>query len=189
MGNRKMAGMLAVVAGTVTLTPPAASADSGFYIGASAGGATIDADLDGINIPGLPSSIDEDDTATKVFAGYTFDLPLVDIAVEGGYVDFGEPDIDILGQALTLDSTGFNVWGIATFNAGLIDVYGKLGLIAWEVDAKLLNDTASDDGTDPGYGIGAAFGIGPLAVRGEYELYDLDDADVSMLSVGIVYRF
>ena len=171
------------------LLPCAATADSGFYIGASAGGATIEADLGDSGIPGLPSSIDEDDTATKFFAGYTFDLPAIDVAIEAGYVDFGKPDINILGDELTVDTTGLNVWGIATLNAGLIDVYGKLGLIAWEVDAELLGQSASDDGTDLGYGIGAAFGLGPLEVRGEYELYDLDDTDVSMLSVGVVYRF
>lgn len=189
MSIRFSTGFVRILPLGVLMVPLAAHAGTGFYIGASAGGATIDSNLDGVNIPGLPSDIDEDDTATKIFAGYTVDLPLLDVAVEAGYVDFGEPDIDVLGQELTLDTTGFNVWGIATFNAGLIDIYGKLGLIAWEVDAKLLNDSASEDGTDLGYGIGAAFGLGPLEIRGEYELYDLDDADVSMLSVGLVYRF
>ena len=177
-------------AGLVVLCAPGlAAADSGFYIGAGAGGATIEAELGDTGIPGIPSSIDEDDTATKFFAGYTFDLPFFDIAIEAGYVDFGQPDIDILGNELTFDTTGVNAWGIATFNAGLIDIYGKLGLIAWEADANFLGDSASEDGTDPGYGIGAAFGLGPLEIRGEYEVYDLDDADVSMLSVGVLYRF
>lgn len=173
----------------VLLTPALANADSGFYLGAGAGGATIEADLGITGIPGLPSEIDEDDTATKLFAGYTFDLPLIDFAVEVGYVDFGEPEINVLGDNLTFDTTGVNAWGIATFNAGLIDLYGKVGLIAWEADASFLGQSDSEDGTDPGYGIGAAFGIGPLEIRGEYELYDLEDADVSMLSVGVLYRF
>lgn len=178
--------LLALVACTL---PLAAAADSGFYIGAGAGGATIEAELGDTGLPGLPSSIDEDDTATKFFAGYTFDLPAIDIAIEAGYVDFGEPDINFQAGELTVDTTGVNVWGIATLNAGLIDVYGKLGLIAWEVDAEILGQSASDDGTDLGYGVGAAFGLGPLEIRGEYELYDLDDTDVSMLSVGVLYRF
>ena len=33
------------------------------------------------------------------------------------------------------------------------------------------------------------FGLGSLSVRGEYEVYDVDDADVSMLSLGLVYQF
>ncbi len=173
----------------VLLMPALASADSGFYLGAGAGGATIEAELGDTGIPGIPSSIDEDDTATKLFAGYTFDLPLIDIGVEVGYVDFGQPEIDVLGDELSFDTTGVNAWGIATFNAGLIDLYGKVGLIAWEADASFLGQSDSEDGTDPGYGVGAAFGIGPLEVRGEYEVYDLDDADVSMISVGVLYRF
>ncbi len=171
------------------LLPLAANAGSGLYIGAGAGGATIESDFGDVTIPGLPSGIDEDDTATKFFAGYTFDLPLVDLAVEAGYVDFGGPEVDVLGDPLTIEVTGMNVWGVVTFNAGLIDIYGKLGMIAWEAEAELLGVSDSDDGTDMGYGIGAAFGLGPLEVRGEYELYDLDDTDVSMLSLGVVYRF
>lgn len=171
------------------LIPGFAAADSGFYIGAGAGGATIEAELGDTGIPGVPTSFDEDDTATKIFAGYTFDLPFFDVALEAGYVDFGQPEIDILGDDLTVDTTGINAWGIATFNAGIIDLYGKLGLIAWEAEAALAGFDADDDGTDLGYGVGAAFGLGPLEVRGEYEVYDLDDTDVSMISVGVLYRF
>ena len=47
----------------------------------------------------------------------------------------------------------------------------------------------SDDGSDLGYGLGLSFGLGPLEVRGEYELYDIEDADVSMISVGFTYLF
>lgn len=187
--NIKQHLRIAGVGLAVLLAPAVASADSGFYIGAGAGGATIEAELGDTGIPGVPSSLDEDETATKIFGGYTFDLPFFDIGVEVGYVDFGEPEIDILGDQLKFDTTGINAWGIATFNAGLIDLYGKLGLISWEADASFLGNSASEDGTDPGYGIGAAFGIGPLEVRGEYEVYDLDDTDVSMLSVGVLYRF
>ena len=56
-------------------------------------------------------------------------------------------------------------------------------------DLEFLGDSESEDGTDLGYGLGAAFELGPLEVRGEYELYDLDDADLSMLSLGLLYRF
>lgn len=61
--------LLAPVA--VSTAPLPAAADSGFYIGGSAGGATIESGLNGVSIPGLPlGGIDEDDTALKVFAGY-----------------------------------------------------------------------------------------------------------------------
>lgn len=174
---------------TVALLPFVANADSGFYIGVSAGGATIEADLNNITLPGLPASIDEDDTATEIFAGYKFDLPLIDLGIEAGYVDFGEPDVDVLGETLSFDTTGINVWGIAALNVGLFDVYGKLGYIAWDVDARYLSESISSDGNDLGYGLGAEVEVGPVLIRGEYEIYDLDDTDVSMLSLGVAYQF
>ncbi|MEO0574241.1 MAG: porin family protein [Pseudomonadota bacterium] len=179
----------AIVILGLAAAPFEAQADTGFYLGVAAGGATLEADIGDIGIPNVPNSIDEDDTATEIFGGFTFDLPLVNISAELGYVDFGQPEVDIAGQELTLDTTGLNAWGIVALDAGLIDIYGKLGVIAWEVDASLNGLDASDDGTDLAYGVGASFGLGPLEVRGEYEVYDLDDTDLSMLSVGVLYRF
>jgi hypothetical protein len=173
----------------LAVTPFAAFADSGFYIGGSAGAATLDANFGDTGIPDFPESIDEDDTALKVFAGFTFDLPVLDLAVEAGYVDFGEPDIDVLGESLTLDTTGMNLWGIASIEAGPIDLFAKLGYISWDVDLQLLTESETVDGSDMGYGLGLAFGLGPVKVRGEYEVYDLDGVDLSMLSLGLVYQF
>ncbi|MGB5256525.1 MAG: porin [Woeseiaceae bacterium] len=169
--------------------PSVALAAGGFYIGGSAGGATVESDLNGISIPGLPSSIDEDDTALKLFGGYKFELPVISVGIEGGYVDLGEPDIDVLGDPLKFDVTGINLWGVASIDLGLFDVFGKLGYIAWDVEADYLGASESEDGSDLGYGLGAAFELGPLHIRGEYEMYDLDDADVSMLSLGVAYFF
>ena len=171
--------------------PTAAIADSGPYIGVGAGGATLESDFGSGTppIPGIPASLDEDDTALKLFAGYTFDLPMIDLSVEAGYVDFGEPEIDILGNELSINTTGFTLWGIAALDAGLVDLYAKAGYIAWDVDAEILGVSDSADGSDLGYGLGAAFGLGPVEVRGEYEVYDLDEFDVAMLSVGVLFRF
>lgn len=173
----------------VAFAPFAAFADSGGYIGAGIGGATLEANLGDTGIPGVPASLDEDDTAMKVFAGYTFDLPMIDLAVELGYVDFGAPEIDVLGEDLMLDTTGLNLWGIAAFEAGPVDLYAKVGYISWDVELELLTDSATVDGSDLGYGVGLSFGLAAIKVRGEYEVYDLDGADLSMLSVGLVYQF
>jgi OOP family OmpA-OmpF porin len=171
------------------MAPAIAAADSGFYLGVGAGGATLEANLGDTGIPGLPASIDEDDTAVKVFAGYYFDLPVVTLGVEGAYTDFGEPEIDVnLGQ-VTLETTGLAVWGTAAFGLGPVDVYGKAGFLSWDAEASLLGESASEDGTDPGYGVGVRFNISKIEVRGEYEMFDLDDADLSMLSLGVAFRF
>jgi len=68
----------------LSLTMPAtvfAGADSGFYIGAGAGDATV-----------KDTDFDASDTAYKIFGGYNIGfIPLVDFAVEASYVDFGAP--------------------------------------------------------------------------------------------------
>ena len=173
----------------LALLPGYAVADSGFYLGASAGGATFEADISEPSLPALPNSIDEDDTAWKIYAGYRFGTPVVDLGIEAGYVEFGEPDIDVAGDLLTVDTSGLNLWGLAIFDVGPLDVYGKLGLIAWDTEVGFLGASADEDGTDIGYGLGASFGLGAFSIRGEYEIYDLDNSDVSMLSVGLVYQF
>lgn len=180
---------VAGIACALVAMPLTAVADSGFYVGGSVGGAAIEANIGDTGIPGLPASLDEDDIAYKFFLGYTFDLPVVYFAAEAGYIDFGKPEIGVLSERITLDTTGFNMWGIAGIEAGPVDLFAKLGYISWEVDVSGLGAGLSEDGNDPAYGLGLSFGLGPVSVRGEYEVYDLDDADVSMLSVGVVYQF
>lgn len=167
-----------------------ALADSGFYIGGAAGGATLEAEFDADAIPGLPlGGIDEDDAAFKIFAGYHFDLPVIDLGVEAGYVDFGAPEIDTIFGQIELDTTGINLWGIAGVDAGPVNLFAKLGYVSWEVEVSAIGESVSEDGTDLGYGAGLSFGLGGIRIRGEIEVYDLDGADLSMLSLGILYQF
>lgn len=189
MNTRVTKSALAVFLSTFAFAPLAASADSGFYLGGSLGGATIEADFGDTGIPGFPQDIDEDDTAFKVFAGYKFDLPGLDLGIEAGYVDFGAPEIDVLTESVELEPNGVNLWGIAGIETGPVDLFAKLGYISWDIEASVQGQSVSDDGSDLGYGLGLSFGIGSLSVRGEYEVYDIDDADVSMLSLGLVYQF
>ncbi len=170
-----------------------ANAD-GFYAGGSVGGATFEADFDQGAFPELPASVDEDDTAYKLFVGYKVDLPVLTLGVEGGYVNFGEPEIPVTGiPGLTefgIETTALNLWGTAGIEVGPVDLYAKLGYISW--DAELSVDgfgSASEDGTDAAYGVGLSFGLGPLEVRGEYEMFEFDDTDLSMVSVGVAFYF
>lgn len=186
---------LVALAAALSLVSFSAQADGGFYLGGSVGGATIEAEFDTADFPELPASLDEDDTAFKVFIGYKLDLPVIDLGIEGGYVNLGEPEIEIdipvIGtQEIGLETTGINLWGTAGLEVGPLDVFGKLGYISWDVEAGIDGfDSASDDGSDMGYGLGVSFELGSIQVRGEYEVYDIDDADIEMLSVGIAFRF
>ena len=170
----------------LALFPVPALADSGFYIGAAAGGATQDIELGG------PPEIEQDDTAFKVFGGYKFDMSVVDLSVELGYVDFGEAEIDTAAGEVSFAPTGINLWGVAGFELGPVELFAKLGVIAWDLETTTFAGKFSDDGMDYGFGLGAGFDIGKVQIRGEYELYDTSNVDVSMLSMlslGIVYHF
>jgi len=179
------------------LAPFSAQADSGFYIGGSIGSASIETDLeDDPSFPDLPSEIDEDDTGYKILAGVKWDNPLIDLGIEGAYVDFGKPRVNIPqptigGSAVEFDPTGVSVFGVAGFDVGPIDLFAKVGYLFWDIEASIAGfpGSVSDDGSDIGYGLGAGFNLGSLQIRGEWELFDIDDADVSMLSVGVVYQF
>ena len=150
-----------------------AGAEGGFYIGAGVGDAGVD-----IN----DGSFDESDAAYKVFGGYNIGfIPLVDFAVEASYVDFGSPS----AGGDNVDVTGINAFGLAGLSFGPFGVFAKAGAINWDMDSN----AGSESGTDPAYGVGARFSLGSFAVRAEYEVYDLDIADVDMISISGVYTF
>ncbi len=172
------------------LLPGAAFAgtESGFYVGAGVGQASV-GDIDVENQGEI--DFDGDDTGFKVFAGYNFGIiPLVDLAIEGGYVDFGNPDDDVSGFNVEADATGWDLFGLVGANIGPVGVFGKVGMVMWDGDASVEGiEFASDDGTDPAYGIGARLKFGSLEVRAEYEIFDLDVADVDMISASGVWTF
>lgn len=167
-----------------------AGSDSGLYIGASIGQAQLDFDdeLPDENDVDVDIDFDDEDSAYKIFAGYNLGLiPLVDLAVEGAYVDFGKFRGDVGSNSRAdFDVDGWTGAGLAGFKLGPVGVFGKAGFIRWDGD---LDDVGDDNGTDPMYGIGAKFTLFSLQVRAEYERYDLDDFDIDYFSVGGAFTF
>ena len=184
-------GLLAVA--LICLAPfSIASADSGLYVGGGIGNAGIELDFQdaGFNLP----NFDEDDFAWKITGGYNFDLPTLDVAVELAYADFGAPSGDVVGVDVELDSTGVSLFGLAGFDVGPINVFGKLGYVSWDLEATVSavgqpSASVSDDGSDLAYGAGLRFGLGTLEVRGEYEVFDIEDTDIGMVSASLVFYF
>lgn len=173
--KRPLAGVLATTLLAATPLSSFAGADSGFYIGAGVGDTSLKID-----------SFDESDSSYKIFGGYNFGyVPLIDLAIEASYVDFGNPSTN----NASADVTGINAFGLAGLSFGPFGVFAKAGMLQWDADLASNNMTASDDGTDPAYGIGARFAIASFAIRAEYEVYDVDDADVEMISVSGVITF
>lgn len=172
----------AIAIGALASGPAWAQTESGFYAGGSIGMSTIEFDAGG-------TTVDLDGTGYKIFGGYRINP---NFAAEIAYVDFGEPDDTTSGVNLEADATGFNFAGVGILPLGRAELFGKIGLLAWDAEISA-NGTKidDDDGTDLSFGIGGGYLITDnLFIRGEYELFDIDDTDeVSLLSVGVDFRF
>ena len=183
------------LAGAALLTLTAINADaaeSGFFMGGSIGTAAVEANVnDGVVLPDPAPVFDESDFGWKFLAGYDFALSdTFSLGIEGGYVDLGSPSADVLTVPISLDPTGLNLYGTAGVDIGPVGLFAKYGFVDWEVDGSIGGIDFDDDGNDPAYGVGVRFNLGSIEIRGEYEIFDISDAeDVTLLSAGIVVRF
>ncbi len=161
-------------------TTAVAGGESGFYLGGSVGQASVEYDTADIKF-------DDDDTSYKVFGGYNFGvIPLIDLAIEGAYMDFGTQKSD----DARLDAKAFGAFGLVGVNLGPLGLFGKVGGVNWDSDINFGGaGGGSDSGTDPAYGVGARFQLLSISIRTEYELLQLDDADIDLFSVGAAYSF
>ena len=161
-----------------------ANAATGLYLGAGLGQASIKETAGG-------TTFDASDAAYKAFVGYRFGLiPIIDLAVEGGYTDFGKPSQTIGGQNVQIKLHGYDAAALLIFPLGPIDLYGKAGMLSWSADASGAGTTSSTTGTDPFYGAGVGFYIWKIGIRAEYERYQIKDVDqVQMYSVSALFQF
>ncbi len=176
----------ALLVSFIVFAPAESQADG--YIGGSIGQSYIELDT---GTPIVPAVFDEEDFGWKAMIGYDFNFPVITLGVEADYVDFGAPSGNVAGSQIEVDANGFAGFGTVGFNLGPVGVFAKYGVISWDASLTIDGfDVGSDDGTDPAYGVGAKFGLASVEVRGEYEIYDIDGSeDISMLSVGLVWRF
>jgi len=164
---------------TLLLTP-AAFADSGFFIGGAYGDASFDAS---------GTSFDQDSAPYKIMAGYIFDMPVFDIAIEAAYNDFGSQEGDVLLVPAEVDATGLSAFVVGGFDFGLFGIFAKAGMVSWDADLDIGGLTDSEDGTDPAYGLGMRLTFSSIEARLEYEVFDFDDVDLDMVSLGLLWRF
>jgi hypothetical protein len=176
----------AILVSFMVFAPAESQAEA--YIGGSIGQSYIELNA---GTPAVPAPFDEADFGWKAMIGYEFDFVLITLGVEANYVDFGAPSGNVLGTQIEVDANGFAGFGTAGFDLGPLGVFAKYGVISWDASLSIDGfDTGSEDGTDPAYGVGVKFGLASVEVRGEYEIYDIEDSeDIAMLSVGIVWRF
>lgn len=175
-------GLIFILAG-VLLTPLSyAGSDSGVYWGGSMGQASLSTDIGSFDV-------NEDASGYKLLLGYNFGLiPTIDLAVEADYRDFGSFENNT--SNFQTDLTSIDVYGLAGFNFGPMGVFGKLGYSNTDMDGSTGDFQFSESDSNTTYGLGAKIGLGSLAVRAEYEVFDLDNVDdVSMTSLGVTLTF
>ena len=181
--NRKTL-VLAAAALVCGMSALQARATGGLYLGAGVGAATVKEDTSS-------GSFDEGSTGYKAFIGYRFDkLPLVDLAAEGGYVDFGRPSTTLAGQSVQFKLHGGYAAGLVIAPLGPVDLYGKGGVISARTESSLGGTSNSQTSSNGFYGVGAGFYIWKIGIRAEYERYQIKDVDrVQMISVNALFQF
>lgn len=166
------------------------AADSGIYVGAGVGKGWI---RDDVTDPGSGTLVhfDSKDWAYKAFLGYRFTwLPIIDLAAEAAYTDFGNPAQTALGQRIGYKLHGASASGLLILPVGPLDIFGKAGAMSWSSEKNVGGTLTSNSGTNAVYGAGVGFRIWRLGMRAEYEYFDLKAIrHTEMLSVSAVFQF
>lgn len=162
----------------------------GPYVGLGAGRTQASASLDtGTNL----FSIDTDDTAWRVLAGYRFSPYF---AFEATYSDYGEFADDAAGERLTVGLRGVTPWLVATLPLGGFELLARFGYFINTHEFELRTPTdrirvsSSRDSISWGAGFGAMLGR-RINLRLEYERVnpdELDDADALWLTAAWRFR-
>lgn len=181
--NARKAALLGAALGLGSLLPTLASAQGpgpGLYAGGGIGYNRIE----GEDFTGGDDDFKDERVSYKGVAG----LKLGDmLSLEGQYIDFGTAED---GDS-RVEADGWTAG--AVLEVPLMQnfaVYGKGGALFWDAEGRFANVRADDDGTDPFYGVGARFALNPhLALRLEYERFELNDADIDMASTSLLFHF
>lgn len=166
-----------------------AIAQGHFYIIGAFGKANSDAAL------GAANRVDGDDNSYLLGAGYALSR---NVSVEGAYLDFGEHSGDTgcppeffcltIPLATQADLTGIalNLVGSVPLTDKL-EVYGKLGVLSWDIEFAGISSAFNDSGEDVLYGAGLRGSINDnWKVFAEYVTTEVD---IDTASIGVSYYF
>lgn len=182
---------------TMALTPfLAQAADHEFYVGAGAAHSDY-----GLSNPERISPFDDDDGGFKLLAGWR---PHRNFGLEATYVDHGDavlpsgiyctqlfdapcPDVArVNGNTLSVFPTGY-------VELPRVELFAKAGITYWEVDGHsplVPVFSVNDSGTDFAWGVGAQTRFRQLALRAEYERFQVvSDKDIGTLSLSAIWMF
>jgi outer membrane immunogenic protein len=153
-----------------------AHAETGFYVGGGVGQSSLEEE-----------SFDESDSAWKAFVGFKLGfIPIVKAAVEAGYRDLGNP----AAAGSSVEIRGYDYAALVGIGLGPVELFGRVGQMQYDLTASGAPTLADADGSATVLGVGAAFKLFGIGLRGEYEQIDVDELDnVSMISLSLVFGF
>jgi len=131
---------------------------------------------------------DDDTTGFEVYGGWELNRYL---AVEAGYMDLGKAKEDRgISAGDVVDTYAFyaSVLGSLWIN-DYASLFARAGILRWDGDATIDGDKFSVDGNDPYYGVGVAGLLDGALLRLEYRMGELDDVDLSLVTLNVAWRF
>ena len=192
MSRTTVAAVGVLAAAAALLLPPGATAQ-GIYIGGAYAWVSQDTDNPGFNADVFES----ESSGYRVFAG----LELGNFfGAEGTYTRFGSYDaLALEGFDETPAEAESDGWGLAlTARVPLGDrltAYAKAGYFFWDAAVTGSDDfldqwgEAASSGEDPFYGVGVRFNTGKVSLFGEWERYQMDQFDFTLVNVGVRLYF
>jgi OOP family OmpA-OmpF porin len=182
----------AVLLSLLVTTAYAQERVTGFYVGGSVGGSSVE-----LEDADSREDFKGNDTGFRLTAGYRF---LKWVAVEGGYIDFGTTDDDIVGVPVEAKFKAPYLTGVGLLPLGKFDLFAKGGIAAWDGSLQSHSTRFEEDNVDPLVGIGAQFRTGRIAIRFDVDAlllgFDDDNDDEAdgddwayLTSIGLTLRF
>ncbi len=179
MRNLIVTGML------LALSVSASAGDEGFYVGAEF--LSADSELN----DGAQDHNDRDN-GWALMLGYDMNA---NFAVELSAVDYGTAHLPVVVDGGgSFESDGFSLAALGKYPLGNATVYGKLGLLRWDSEQSLGTIAGvvrrSDSGNSLLAGVGLAYSLmDNLNVHVDYQMTEVADNDVDVVSLGFRFRF
>lgn len=175
MRTRKILPLVAVL-GAFLFAPVNATlaAPEGLYLGGSWGAYKID-----------EGDLDDNDDMLKGFVGWQFS-PM--FGIEAQRTDFNRMDND---NGDRFEGDGHGVSAVFTFPFNNVSsLFAKVGNFWWDSDSSFASGARDEDGDDPFFGAGFKFGFNEnIALRLEWERFDISDVDIDAFTAGVQFTF
>ena len=178
-----MKSLLVLLTTLALLSPAAAMAQASGYLGASLGASFHNTSIE--DVSGNNFDLDGEEFAWKIFGGIRAAQFL---GIEGDYRDFGKLQNTVANTDLESKRTGWDLFVTGNIPLGPLEGFAKAGVVWWRTDAAVNQNPFETKGSDFAWGLGAAINFGGMAIRAEFERFELgDDDNIMMLTAGILF--